>query len=341
MAAGEIDIALELEADRMANLLLRKEDFDTERMVVVEERRLRTTDNPQARLTEELDAAAYMAHPYGWPVVGWLNDIQKLTLEDLRAYHDTYYRVNNAFLVIVGDFAPDAMLAKVERHFGKIKPGAEPPKMRAVEPPQQGERALTLEIPARLHTLVWGYHAPNITQPDGYGLEVLQAVLTAGESSRLNIGLVRKELAVEASADYSLLSKDPSLFYVQAQAMPGKDPAQVAEAMEREVARLQEQPLGAEELLKAKNQLEASFIRGQDSTFYQGMILAMYENTVEWRKVDDYLPGIRKVTPEQVQAAAKKYLTPENRTKAHLVPVRPPAGAPVPAPPPPAGKVIS
>ncbi len=339
MAAGEIDIAIELEADRLANLMLRQEDFDTERMVVVEERRLRTEDNPQARLVEELDSAAFKAHPYGWPVIGWLNDLERLTLEDLRSYHATYYRVNNACIVCVGDFEPEAMLKKIERHFGPIRPGPPPPAVRAVEPPQKGERALTLNVPARLPTVAWGYHVPNLSRPEGYALEVIQALLSSGESSRLQLALVRKGLAVEASADYSLLSKDPGLFYVMAQVMPGREPDEVVAAMEREMARLRDDLVGEQELQKAKNQLEAGFIRGQDSLFYQGMLLAMYENTASWRQVDDYLPRLRQVSAADVQAAARALLGRENRTSAVLVPTR---GVAEPLPPmmPPGGKVI-
>jgi zinc protease len=339
MAAAQIEVAIELEADRMANLALRQKNFETERMVVVEERRMRTEDNPQARLIEELDAAAYTAHPYGWPVIGWLNDLQKLTVADIRAFHQLYYRVNNAFLVVVGDFEPEAMLAKIARHFGGIKPGPEPPAVRAVEPAQHGERRLRLEVPAKLPTVAWGYHVPNLVSPDGYVLEVIQAILAAGESSRFQERLVRPGLAVDASADYALLSKDPGLFYLVAQVMPGKSPEQVAAAMEKELTRLKEESVGEQELAKAKNQLEANFIRGQDSLFYQGMLLAMHENTTSWRKVDEYLPAVRKVSPEDIQRVAAKYLAPENRTAALLVPTRLEAG-PTPPPAPLGGKVI-
>ncbi|MFH0810868.1 MAG: pitrilysin family protein [Pseudomonadota bacterium] len=321
MAADEIGTAIDLEADRMANLLLRQEDFETERKVVIEERLLRTEDNPEALLLENLSAAAYKAHPYGWPVIGWLNDIEKLTIDDLRAYHHTYYPVNNAFVVVVGDFDPEAMFSRVERSFGCMDPRPQPPAVRAVEPPQTGERALELKVPARLPTVAWGYHVPNLSEPDGYVLEVIQAILSSGESSRLRMNLVRKGLAVDSSADFSLLSKDPGLFCVVSQVMPGKEAAEVAQAMEKELARLKDEPVGDTELAKAKNQLEAGFIRGQDSLFYQGMLLAMYENTIGWQAVDQYVPAIRKVTARDIQAAAAKWFSADNRTAAILKPL--------------------
>jgi zinc protease len=346
MAAGEIETAIRLEADRARNLMLREEDFRTERMVVMEERRLRTEDNPQARLIEEVDGQAYMAHPYQWPTIGWANDLAKLTVIDVREYHQVFYLPNNSFIVVVGDFKPDEMAAMVEIHFGGIGSGPTPPEVRAVEPPQVGERSLTVKVPARLPTIAWAYHVPNLGKPDSispgaYALEVLQAVLTAGDSSRMEMGLVRKGLAVDASAEYSLTSKDPGLFYLTAQVMPGQKPQEVERAMQRLVTQLQAKLVPPRELEKAKNQLEAAFIQAQDSLFYQGMLLATYEIWGDWREVDSYLPGIRAVNSEDVREAARRYLVPGNRTAGLLSPL-PTAGKTIPPPAPahPGGKVI-
>lgn len=180
-----------------------------------------------------------------------------------------------------------------------------------------------------------GYHVPNLREPDSYGLEVIAAILSAGKSSRFYQSLVHeKQLALSADADYSLLSRDPSLFYVSADLLPGKDVMEVEKGLNQEVERLQQELVGPQELEKAKNQLEASFVFGQDSLFYQAMLLAQFEMSVGWRGIDDYIPSIRKVSPEDIQRVAKQYLLPDNRTVGVLIPLPPKEGKAVPAGPP-------
>jgi zinc protease len=165
-------------------------------------------------------------------------------------------------------------------------------------------------------------------------LEVITAILSAGKSSRLYQSLVReKRLVLSADVDHSLLSRDPSLFYVSADLLPGKDMAEVQKAIDQEVERLQKEPVGERELEKAKNQLEASFVYGQDSVFYQAMVLAQHEIALDWRVIDDYLPSIRKVSSEDIRRVAKKYLIPDNRTVGILVPLPPKEGKPMPSGP--------
>jgi zinc protease len=171
---------------------------------------------------------------------------------------------------------------------------------------------------------------PNIQHQDSFVLEIISAVLAGGKSSRFYQNLVReKQLALYADADNTLLSKDPSLFTLSAQPFPGKEVGDLEKALDQEVERLQKEPVGAAELQKAKNQIEASFIYGQDSLFYQAMVLARYELAGGWKMVDDYLPSIRKITPEDIQRVAKKYLLPKNRTVGILIPLPPKEGGPV------------
>jgi zinc protease len=179
-----------------------------------------------------------------------------------------------------------------------------------------------------------GYHVPNLREPDSYVLEVIATILSGGKSSRLYKSLVReKRLVLSADADHSLLSRDPSLFYLSADLLPGKEVTEVEKALDQEVERLQREPVGDHELEKAKNQMEASFVFGQDSIFYQAMLLAQHEIAVGWRAIDDYIPSIRKVSPEDVQRVAKRYLIPDNRTVGILIPLPPKEGKPVPAGP--------
>ncbi len=334
LSADRFQVAIELEADRMQNLMLREEDFRTERMVVMEERRLRTEDNPQSVLIEQVMATAFQIQPYHWPIIGWMEDIARFSLEDLKTHYKTYYNPINAFLVVVGDFKKEELLARIEKAFASTLKGVTPHQERDKEPPQIGERRIFVKKEAQLPSLVMGYHVPNLREPDSYVLEVIAIILSGGKSSRLYQSLVReKRLVLSADADHSLISRDPSLFTLSADLLPGKEVAEVEKAMDQEVGRLKKEPVAKQELEKAKNQIEASFIFGQDSLFNRALLLAQHEIAITWRAVDDYLPSIRKVTPEDIQRVAEKYLTPDNRTVGILIPLPPKEGKPAPAEP--------
>jgi zinc protease len=334
LSADRIQVSIDLESDRMQNLLLREQDFRTERMVVMEERRLRTEDNPQAYLQEQLEATAFQIQPYHWPTIGWMEDIARFSLEDLKLYYRTYYNPANAILVAVGDFKKEDLLPKIEYAFGSYSKGAMPNQEKDKDPPQNGERRIFVKKEAQLPYMVMGYHVPNLREPDSYVLEVIAAILSEGKSSRLYQSLVReKRLVLSADADHSLLSRDPSLFYLSADLLPGKDVTEVEKALDQEVERLQRERVGERELEKAKNQLEASFIFGQDSIFYQAMLLAQHEIDLSWRAIDDYIPFIRKVSAEDIQRVAKQYLIPDNRTVGILIPLPSKEGKPAPPEP--------
>jgi zinc protease len=323
--ADRVQVAIDLEADRMHNLVLSEQDFQTERMVVIEERRLRTEDNPQAYLEEQVDSAAYQAQPYHWPVAGWIEDLDRLTLADVEAFYRSCYNPASATIVVVGDIHREDLVARLEKVFGPIPKGVERARVTYKDPPQTGERRVVAERPAQLAAVITGFHVPNLGSPDAYVLEVIEAVLSQGKSSRLYEELVRqKELALEASADYSLTSTDPGLFYVSASVIPGKDPEAVEKALTGELEKLKTAPVGERELEKAKNQLEAGFVFAQDSLFSQGMMVAQYEIASDWRLIDSYVPSIRKVTREDIQRVANEYFNSVNRTVGVLAP----AGAP-------------
>jgi zinc protease len=331
LSSDRVQVAIGLEADRMQNLLLREEDFRTERMVVMEERRLRTDDNPQAVLTEQVMATAFQVQPYHWPIIGWMEDIARFTLEDLKTYYKTYYNPINAFLVVVGDFKKEELLPKIEKAFGSYPKGVAPNQEKDKDPPQLGERRIFVKKEAQLPFLVMGYHVPNLREPDSYVLDVIATILSGGKSSRLYQDLVReKRLVLSADADHSFISRDPNLFTLSADLLPGKEVAEVEKAFDQEIERLQKEQVGKQELEKAKNQIEASFVFGQDSIFYQAILLAQHEIAFNWRAIDDYLPSIRKVTPEDIQRVAKKYLIPDQRTVGILIPLPPKEGKPLP-----------
>ena len=322
ISSDRVQVPIRLESDRMQNLVFRDNDFGTERMVVMEERRLRTDDDPQSYLGEQLNAAAFQISPYHWPIIGWMEDIKRFTLEDLKAYFHTYYNPSNAFLVVVGDFKRDKLLPEIEKYFGAIPKGIAPDQKRDKDGPQLGERRILVKKEAQLPYIVMGYHVPNLTSPDGYVLEIIAEILSSGKSSRLYKELVHdKQLVLGADADNSLLSHDPDLFTLSAEPLPGKDVTEIERALDKEIERLKNEPVSAHELQKAKNQIEAAFIYGQDSLFYQAMLLAHYEIDVGWKAIDDYLPSMRKVTSEDIIRVAKKYLVSDNRTVGVLIPL--------------------
>ena len=333
LSADNIQIPIDLESDRMQNLVLKEEDFRTERLVVMEERRLRTEDNPQAFLGEQMEATAFQIQPYHWPIIGWMADLERLTLDDLKKHYKTYYNPVNAFLVVVGDFEKEDLIPKIEKAFGSYPKGVAPQQEKSAESPQVGERRIFVKREAQLPSLVMAYHIPNLRDPDSYVLEVIETILSAGKSSRLYQALVReKRLALNVDAGNSLVSRDPNLFYLSADLLPGKKVPEVEKALDQEIERLQKEAVSERDLEKAKNQIEASFVFGQDSLFSQAMLLARYEICLDWRAIDDYLPSIRKVAPEDIQRVAKRYLVPENRTVGILVPLPPKEGKPMPLP---------
>ena len=324
LSADQAQVAVDMESDRMQNLVLREQDFRPERMVVAEERRLRTDDNPSAHLMEQMEATAFQTSPYHWPVIGWMADIGRFTLKDLKEYYKTYYNPANAFLVVVGDFKKEEMLASIRQAFGAYPKGTAPDQERNIDPAQNGERRVVVKKEAQLPFLVRVYHVPNLRDRDSYVLEVIAALLSHGKSSRFYQSLVRdKRLVLDADADNSLLSRDPGLFYLSAQPLPGKSVSDAEHALDVEIERLQKEPVGPGELEKAKNQLEATFVFGQDSLFRQAMLLAQNEIAGGWKSIDDYLPSIRSVSAADIQRVANRYFTPDNRTTGILVPLPP------------------
>jgi len=333
MSADRIQVAIDLEADRMKNLILREQDFETERQVVMEERRLRTEDNPKAFTMEQLTATAFQRQPYRWPIIGWMEDLARLTVEDLKFYYWTYYTPSNAFLVVAGDFEEEDMLPRIEAAFGSIPKKPAPDQDRTIDPPQTGERRIIVKREAQLPFLAMAFRVPNIHDPDSYALEVIAGLLSGGKSSRLYQRLVREnQLTLDVEADHPLLSRDPGLFLIAAEVLPGERTADVEKAVDHELERLRQDPVGTRELQKVKNQLEAAFISHQDSLFFQAMVLARHEIVTGWRTVDDYIPSIRKITPDDIQRVANRYLIRDNRTVATLVPLPRTEGKPVSEP---------
>ncbi len=314
---------MEMEADRMRGLKVDEKAFDTEKNVVLEERRMRTEDDPVSFLMEDTMATAYKAHPYQWPIIGWYNDLESLNRGDFAKYYNTHYRPNNATLVVVGDVHPKQVIAWAEETYGKIPAGPKPPPVTAKEPHQYGERRVLVQREAQLPFLVMAYHVPNWENPDAFALELLAHLLAQGRSSRLYHKLVyKKRLALDTGADYDLDTADNPIFLLYGQPMPGKTVAQIERALDAEIKKLQTDLVEPKELEKAKNQVTASFYMSMDSLFYRGMVLGKLATVARWDLAKDFIPKIQEVTAEDVRRVARQYLVPDNRTIGVLLPIR-------------------
>ncbi len=329
IAADRLDLVLEIEADRMRNLLLDPAEIDSERKVVMEERRMRAEDDPDGLVYEAMNSLAFKAHPYRWPIIGWMADIARINQTELRAFYDTYYVPNNAILVIAGDVKAADALALARRRFGSIPRGATPPPVTAVEPPQIDERRLVVRKDgAQLPMVNIGWHVPNHTSPDAPALELLSTVLSEGRSSRLYQRLVyEKRMVLGAGGEYSYSSLDPALFWFYATPLPGQTPEAVEQALLAEVERLKQEVVPDEELERARNQIEASFVWQQDSVFSRASVVGRFEMLGSWRLLDDFLPRLRAVTAADLQRVARLYFPVDRKNVSILLPAEPAASA--------------
>jgi zinc protease len=325
LAGDRAELALELEADRMQGLLLDEKEFQLEREVVKEERRLRTEDDPQAFLVESLFAQAFLLHPYHWPIIGWFSDLNAMTLEDLKRHYDLYYSPNNATLVIVGDIKIEALRPAIERLFEPIPKGPTPAQQAIVEPEQRGERRIVVKREAQVPFIMAGFRVPNYASEDSYALAILESILSHGKSSRLYQSLIyEQKIALAVGAEYSLLQADPDLFYCFAVVKPNRKVQEVEQALYRQIELLQTVTVSPQELQRAKNQVEASYVFGQDSIFRQAMLLGQAESVgAGWKHVQQFVERIQRVTAQDIQRVARQYFTEDKRTVGILIPIPP------------------
>jgi len=328
LAPDKLYLSIELEADRMQNLIMDPKETLLERDVVMEERRMRYEDDPQSLVHEEVVSTAFKNNPYRWPVIGWMEDLREITRDDLWEYYRTYYVPNNALIVIAGNVDISSLMEKIKKEFGGIPKGTGIKNINVDEPQQRGERRVYIKKEAELPYILCVYKAPNIFNEDSYALEVLASVLSSGKSSRIYKSLIdRKRLALSAGASYSGIQKYPFLFYLYGTALPGKTIDEVEKALYEGVEEIKQKPPQDNEVRKAKNQIEAEFIMGQDSIFFRAEMFGVFEMLGDRRLKDKYLEGIRKVTPQDVQRVAQKYLIEDKRTVGILIPTS--TGSPV------------
>jgi zinc protease len=311
-------LAVAIEADRMANSVFDEDEVASERGVIISERE-GNENSPGFYVMEEMSAAAFKLHPYGLPVVGFKSDLYTITRRDLWNYYRRFYAPNNAVAVAVGDFDTAEMVALVEDEFGPIKRRRGTRPRRIVEPPQEGERRVTVRRPGPVPQLSHAYHVPEGSHPDTVPLWVLGAVLQAGRSSRLYRALVSSGLAANVGAG-SALTRDPYLFRISATARPGVELARIEEVATQEVDGLIREGVPDQELAKVKRQLRAGHLFSTEGVSNQAHYLGLYEIAHRWQGFETYLDDLARVTADDVARVAATYLRPDNRTVGWFVP---------------------
>lgn len=316
-----LPLILDLEADRMAHLAFDPQMVESERGVISNERRVSVENNDASLLEEQLVAAAFTAHPYQWPVIGWMSDIESWKREDLMHYFRTYYAPNNCVMVIVGSFDRARLLELAGQLLEPIPPQPAPPPVTTVEPPQLGERRVVVSKYAQLPILQVAYHAPAAADPDFVPLSVLEYILLWGRSSRLYERLVDKDqLALEVAGGQSP-HIDPYLFTFYVQPRDKVNPEQVEEALYDELKKVRETPVTDRELQKAKNTALADFYRTIETISGKANALGTYELLFGgYEKLFTAPQEIEKVTAADVQRVAERYFRDARRTVARLVP---------------------
>ena len=323
IAADRVGLVVDLEADRMQHLLLDPKEIESERQVVIEERRTRTEDDPNGFLSEEVEALAFRAHPYGQPIIGWMEDLRRITPQEIRAFYTAYYVPNNALVVAVGDFKASTLLDKIKERFGTIPRGATPPVVTAVEPAQNGERRVLVRKTAQLPIVYLAYPVPNQKSDDAAPLEVLSTILSSGRASRLYRSLIYdRQLALDAGGDYSWFSFDPNLFWFWATPMPGQTPETLEKELLAEMAKLEKAPVTDLELQRARNQVEAEFVFQEDSVHRRATLLARFELLGSHTLMASYRQRIRAVTAADVQRVARTYFLEQRKNVGVLLPLQ-------------------
>ncbi len=324
--AAALPRMIELEADRMRNLVITDEEFERELKVVMEERRLRTDDQPQAQVHEQLMASAFTAHPYRRPIIGWMNDLENMRPDDARNWYRRWYAPNNAYVVVVGDVDHKAVFDLVKRHYGHMKMQPLPTRKTTAEPVQTGQRRVVVKAPAELPQLTMAWKVPRLNDVEKdrepYALEVLAGILDGHAASRLSRNLVRgSQIATEAGAYYDSTARGEVVFVLGGSPAKGRSVAELEAALRQEIRRIADEGVSEAELERIKTQTVASQVYKRDSTYVQAMEIGRLEAAgYRWQDADLMLEKLRTVTAEEVRAVALKYFGDDTLTVAQLDP---------------------
>ena len=328
LASDRLSVAFELEADRLASLRLPPEEFKREIEVIKEERRLRTEDNPSAKAYERFQALAFPASGYHTPTIGWMADLERMTVEELRAWYETWYVPNNATLVVVGDVVPSEVHALAQRYFGSIAQRPVPQAQIPLELSTPGQRLLTLHLPTQLPSLMMGFNVPGLatskTPREVHALRLIGALLDGGYSARLPSRLERgEELVSGAGSSYDAYTRGDSLFVLSATPNVQKDKtlAEVEAGLWRQLEDLKTTPPSAEELARVRAQVIAGLVYERDSITSQATTIGQLETVgLSWQLMDGELAELSAVTPSDIQQAAQTYFTRDRLSVAHILP---------------------
>lgn len=316
-----LPLAIEIEADRMRGALLREEDMEDERTVILNEFD-RGENEPIRNLDRAVWSAAFVAHPYHHPTIGWRSDVENVTTDGLRHFYDTYYWPNHATVSVIGDFDRDEVFGAIEEHFGAVEAAPEPiPTVQTEEPPQRGERRVTVRQTGQLGALVAAYKSPPALDRDTDALDVLSMILASGKNSRLFRRLTDAGLTTHLSSSATRL-RDPGLFYVFAALAPEATHERVESIIFEVIEEIKAEGVTAEEVQRAKNKLTAQEKFGRDGPFSVAAQLNEAIAAGDWRLYATYLDRIDAVTPDHVHEAAQKYLDSDRRTVGRYVPTR-------------------
>ena len=316
-----LPLIFDIEADRIQYLQFDPKKIASEREVVASERRLRTDNDNGGLLDEQLWATAFIAHPYQWPVVGWMSDIEHWTMDDLKHHFEMGYSPNNATMVVVGDVTSDEIFQLCEKYIEPIPTHTPPPPVTTVEPEQLGERRLVVHKPAELPLLMIGYHVPPTNNPDFYALNILRTVLFQGESSRMYQRLVDKDQIALDVSSFVQTAFDPTLAIIVAQPKQGIDPVACEKAIYEELDKMKSAQISDQELEKAKNIRLVEFYHQMRTINGRANTIGTYEIYFgDYTKLFDAAKNYSAVTKEDVRRVAQKYFGANNRTVATLLP---------------------
>jgi len=319
--SANLEKVFDLEADRIRDLSFDPDMIASERGVVANERRMSIDNNNGGLLQEQLTATAFIAHPYSWPVIGWMSDIQTWKMEDLKNHWQVGYAPNNATLVVVGAVTAAEVIRLAEKYLEPIPARDLPTKVNTVEPPQLGERRTTVKKPAQMPILIVAYHVPEIAHPDYCALELMDNILSGGNSSRLHQRLVDKDQLALGAGSSNITGLDPGLFTFSVLPRAGVDPVACENALYEELAKIADGGVTESELSKAKNQMLAGFYRDIQTINGRASSLGTYEVFYgDYKKLFSETEEMNKVTLADIQRVAKQYFTENNRTVATLIP---------------------
>ena len=321
ISSDGLELCIDLDSDRIKSLTLDPKFIESEMNVVMEERRLRIDNSVRGQMWEDLDALAFKAHPYKWPVIGWMSDLEAIDRDDCVEYFKTYYAPNNAILIVAGDFDTKKAMKLIHEYYDDIPAQTPPAAVRTVEPEQLGERRGEVHKKAELPAVYIAYHTPDIKSDDIYTLDVLQQILTGGKSSRLYRKLVRETEAVMSVTASFPWRIDPYLFEFNVKMKPGHETIEAEEAIYAELLDIAENGVREEELVRAKNVLEADFVRSMQTVNGRASKIGRYEILFgDYTEIMNVPGRYRAVTEEQIREVAGKYFEKNNRSVVTLVP---------------------